>query len=67
MKTTSSSRLLIPLILSAALSLSSTNSPTVQKHGHSKVKIVGHDWGGAVGYIYAARYRYEVTQLAFMS
>jgi pimeloyl-ACP methyl ester carboxylesterase len=38
----------------------------VQKLGHSKVKIVGHDWGGAVGYAYAARYRNEVTQLAFM-
>jgi pimeloyl-ACP methyl ester carboxylesterase len=38
----------------------------VQKLGHSKVKIVGHDWDGAVGYTYAARYRNEVTQLAFM-
>jgi pimeloyl-ACP methyl ester carboxylesterase len=38
----------------------------VQKLGHSKVKIVGHDWGAAVGYTYAARYRDEVTQLAFM-
>ncbi len=38
----------------------------VQKLGRSKVKIVGHDWGGAVGYTYAARYRDEVKQLAFM-
>jgi pimeloyl-ACP methyl ester carboxylesterase len=38
----------------------------VRKLGHSKVKIVGHDWGGAVAYTYAARYRDEVTQLAFM-
>ena len=32
----------------------------------SKVKVVGHDWGGAVGAVYALRYRDEVTHLAFI-
>ncbi len=30
------------------------------------VKVVGHDWGGAVGAVYAMRYRGEVTKLAFL-
>jgi pimeloyl-ACP methyl ester carboxylesterase len=34
--------------------------------GHSKVEVIGHDWGGAVGVIYALRYRDEVTKLAFI-
>lgn len=32
----------------------------------SKIKVVGHDWGGAVGAVYALRYREEVTHLAFI-
>jgi pimeloyl-ACP methyl ester carboxylesterase/heme-degrading monooxygenase HmoA len=32
----------------------------------SKIKVVGHDWGGAVGAVYALRYREEVTHLAFV-
>src|SRR5450631_2767830 len=32
----------------------------------SKIKVVGHDWGGAVGSAYALRYREEVTHLAFI-
>ena len=32
----------------------------------SKIKVVGHDWGGAVGAVYALRYREEVTHLAFL-
>jgi pimeloyl-ACP methyl ester carboxylesterase len=31
-----------------------------------KVMIVGHDWGAAVGAVYALRYPNEVTRLAFM-
>jgi pimeloyl-ACP methyl ester carboxylesterase len=38
----------------------------VQHLGFSKAKVVGHDWGGAVGYAYAAQHRDEVTKLAFM-
>jgi pimeloyl-ACP methyl ester carboxylesterase len=38
----------------------------VRALGHSKVKVVAHDWGGAVGAIYAMRYRDEVTRLAFI-
>ena len=34
--------------------------------GVGKVKIVGHDWGGAVGAVYAMRYPNEVTRLAFL-
>jgi pimeloyl-ACP methyl ester carboxylesterase/heme-degrading monooxygenase HmoA len=32
----------------------------------SKIKVVGHDWGGAAGAVYAMRYRNEVTRLAFL-
>jgi len=32
----------------------------------SKVNVVGHDWGGAVGAVHAQRYREEVTHLAFI-
>jgi pimeloyl-ACP methyl ester carboxylesterase/quinol monooxygenase YgiN len=32
----------------------------------AKIKVVGHDWGGAVGAVYAMRYRDEVTHLAFI-
>jgi len=32
----------------------------------SKVKIVGHDWGGAVAAVYAMQYPNEVTHLAFL-
>lgn len=32
----------------------------------SKIKVVGHDWGGAAGAVYAMRYRNEVTHLAFL-
>jgi pimeloyl-ACP methyl ester carboxylesterase len=38
----------------------------VRHFGFSKAKVVGHDWGGAAGYAYAAQYRDEVTKLAFM-
>jgi pimeloyl-ACP methyl ester carboxylesterase len=38
----------------------------VRHFGFSKVKVVGHDWGAAVGYSYAAQFRDEVTHLAFM-
>jgi pimeloyl-ACP methyl ester carboxylesterase len=34
--------------------------------GISKVKVVGHDWGAAVGAVYAMRYQNEVTSLAFL-
>src|ERR1700722_1951709 len=34
--------------------------------GISKVKVVGHDWGAAVGAVYALRYRNEVSRLAFL-
>jgi alpha-beta hydrolase superfamily lysophospholipase len=34
--------------------------------GISKVKVVGHDWGAAVGAVYAMRYQNEVTRLAFL-
>jgi pimeloyl-ACP methyl ester carboxylesterase len=34
--------------------------------GHKRVKIVGHDWGAAVGAVYALRYRQEVTKLVFI-
>jgi pimeloyl-ACP methyl ester carboxylesterase len=30
------------------------------------VKVVGHDWGAAVGAVYAMRYRSQVTKLAFI-
>jgi pimeloyl-ACP methyl ester carboxylesterase len=32
----------------------------------SNVKVVGHDWGAAVGAVYALRYRDEVGKLAFL-
>jgi pimeloyl-ACP methyl ester carboxylesterase/heme-degrading monooxygenase HmoA len=32
----------------------------------AKVKVVGHDWGAAVGAVYALRYRDEVSKLAFL-
>jgi pimeloyl-ACP methyl ester carboxylesterase len=38
----------------------------VRHFGFNKAKVVGHDWGGAVGYAYAAQYRDEGTKLAFM-
>jgi pimeloyl-ACP methyl ester carboxylesterase len=34
--------------------------------GIAKVKVVGHDWGAAIGAVYALRYRNEVTHLAFL-
>jgi pimeloyl-ACP methyl ester carboxylesterase len=34
--------------------------------GISKVKVVGHDWGAAVGAVYALRYRDEVSRLGFL-
>jgi pimeloyl-ACP methyl ester carboxylesterase len=34
--------------------------------GIAKVKVVGHDWGAAVGAVYALRYRNEVSRLAFL-
>jgi pimeloyl-ACP methyl ester carboxylesterase len=34
--------------------------------GISKVKVAGHDWGAAVGAVYALRYQNEVTSLAFL-
>jgi len=34
--------------------------------GHKRVKVVGHDWGAAVGAVYALRYREEVTKLVFI-
>ena len=34
--------------------------------GHKRVKVVGHDWGAAVGAVYALRYRQEVTKLVFI-
>jgi pimeloyl-ACP methyl ester carboxylesterase len=38
----------------------------VRALGHEKVEVVAHDWGGAVGAIYALRYRTTVTKLAFI-
>jgi pimeloyl-ACP methyl ester carboxylesterase/heme-degrading monooxygenase HmoA len=32
----------------------------------SRIKVVAHDWGGAVGAVYAMRYRNEVTHLVFI-
>jgi pimeloyl-ACP methyl ester carboxylesterase len=32
----------------------------------ARVKVVGHDWGAAVGAVYALRYRDEVSKLAFL-
>lgn len=34
--------------------------------GHRRIKVVGHDWGAAVGAVYALRYRQEVTKLVFI-
>ena len=34
--------------------------------GYAKAKVVGHDWGAAVGAVYALRYRDEVTKLGFL-
>lgn len=34
--------------------------------GISKVKVVGHDWGAAVGAVYAMHYQNEVTRLAVL-
>jgi pimeloyl-ACP methyl ester carboxylesterase len=34
--------------------------------GISRIKVVGHDWGAAIGAVYAMRYRNEVTHLAFL-
>ena len=38
----------------------------VASMGLSRVKVVGHDWGGAVGAVYAMRYPDEATHLAFL-
>jgi pimeloyl-ACP methyl ester carboxylesterase len=38
----------------------------VASMGISRVKVVGHDWGAAVGAVYAMRYPDEVTHLAFL-
>ncbi len=38
----------------------------VQHLGLGRVMVAGHDWGGAVGYVYAARYPQEVSRLAFL-
>jgi pimeloyl-ACP methyl ester carboxylesterase len=38
----------------------------VKSTGSSKVYVVGHDWGAAVGAVYALRYRNEVAKLAFL-
>jgi pimeloyl-ACP methyl ester carboxylesterase len=38
----------------------------VASMGYRTVRVVGHDWGGAVGAVYALRYRGEVTKLAFL-
>jgi len=38
----------------------------VQREGFKHVMVAGHDWGGAVGAVYALRYRHEVTKLAFL-
>jgi pimeloyl-ACP methyl ester carboxylesterase len=38
----------------------------VKALGHDKVEVVAHDWGAAVGAIYALRHRNEVTKLAFI-
>src|ERR1700722_680222 len=32
----------------------------------TSIKVVGHDWGAAVGAVYALRHRKEVTNLAFL-
>jgi pimeloyl-ACP methyl ester carboxylesterase/quinol monooxygenase YgiN len=32
----------------------------------SRIKVVAHDWGAAVGAVYAMRYRNEVSRLAFI-
>jgi pimeloyl-ACP methyl ester carboxylesterase len=34
--------------------------------GRQRVEVVGHDWGAAVGAVYALRYRQEVTKLVFI-
>ena len=34
--------------------------------GISRIKLVGHDWGAAVGAVYAMRYRSEVTRFIFL-
>jgi pimeloyl-ACP methyl ester carboxylesterase/heme-degrading monooxygenase HmoA len=34
--------------------------------GLPSIKVVAHDWGAAVGAVYAMRYRNEVTHLAFI-
>jgi pimeloyl-ACP methyl ester carboxylesterase len=38
----------------------------VESAGLPRVKIVGHDWGGAVGAMYALLHREKVTHLAFL-
>jgi pimeloyl-ACP methyl ester carboxylesterase len=38
----------------------------VQSEGFKHVMVAGHDWGGAIGAVYALRYRNEVTKLAFL-
>jgi pimeloyl-ACP methyl ester carboxylesterase len=38
----------------------------VRALGHSSVEVVAHDWGGAVGAIYALRHRNAVSKLAFI-
>ncbi|NJM43920.1 MAG: alpha/beta fold hydrolase, partial [Brachymonas sp.] len=38
----------------------------VKHFGFNKARVVGHDWGGAVGYSYAAQFRDEVTHFAFL-
>ena len=38
----------------------------VRALGHERVDVVAHDWGGAVGAVYALRHRDEVRRLAFI-
>jgi pimeloyl-ACP methyl ester carboxylesterase/heme-degrading monooxygenase HmoA len=37
-----------------------------QQTGHKQFKIVGHDWGAAVGAVLALQHRSEVTKLVFI-
>jgi pimeloyl-ACP methyl ester carboxylesterase len=38
----------------------------VERMGHRQFKVVGHDWGGAVGAFLALQHRLEVTKLVFI-
>jgi pimeloyl-ACP methyl ester carboxylesterase len=38
----------------------------VRETGQTHVKIVGHDWGGAIGAFYALQHREDVSKLAFI-